>query len=323
MVMVSVICPTYNQGKYLRQGLDSIFAQKTEFSYEVLVGEDCSPDNTNEILAEYEERYPDTLHVFHREKNLKQSKNIYDLFMRAKGTYVITLDLDDYWTDEYKLQKQVEFLEKHPEYMGVAHDFAVIDSNGNPVPGQEHGISDEFLDKKFTLKDFEEHIFVYQTGTFLYRNIWKENKDYKILYESDDTVVDLTINSMLLLQGDIFIVRERMSAYRLVISHDDDATNARSVGQKDLALDYYKSCCQLKMLHKYFDKKVNYSRMWSNLVLSYIKNMMKLSDKRYSWKDWMYMFWTSSAITKRKVILYLLGSCGRKIGIGRKGTVEE
>jgi len=311
--MVSIICPTYNQGKYLRQGLDSIFNQKVNFEYEVLVGEDCSPDNTNEILRIYEEKYPDKIQVFHREKNLKQSKNIYDLFMRAQGRYVITLDLDDYWSDEFKLQKQVDFLESHPKHMGVAHDYQKIDRDGNPLFEGEGAIAAHFLNRDFTLQDFEKYTFVYQTGTFMYRNIYKNGNDYSILYKADDTVVDLTINPMILLQGNVFIMEEKMSMYRQVISTGDEATNARSVGQKNLALDYYKSCKQLKILHNYFEKKVNYSSMWSRLIVSYLKNMIKLKDARYSLMQWIGMFMASSAATKKRVVAELGGSIGRKL----------
>jgi len=313
MIMVSIICPTYNQGKYLRQGLDSIFNQKVNFEYEVLVGEDCSPDNTNEILRIYEEKYPDKIQVFHREKNLKQSKNIYDLFMRAQGRYVITLDLDDYWSDEFKLQKQVDFLESHPKHMGVAHDYQKIDRDGNPLFEGEGAIAAHFLNRDFTLQDFEKYTFVYQTGTFMYRNIYKNGNDYSILYKADDTVVDLTINPMILLQGNVFIMEEKMSMYRQVISTGDEATNARSVGQKNLALDYYKSCKQLKILHNYFEKKVNYSSMWSRLIVSYLKNMIKLKDARYSLMQWIGMFMASSAATKKRVVAELGGSIGRKL----------
>ena len=141
-IMVSVICPTYNQAHYMREGLESILMQKINFKMEILIGEDCSPDNTNEILDEYEKEYPDLIRVFHRENNLKQSKNVYDLFMRSSGKYIIILDLDDYWTDEYKLQKQVDFLESHPEYIGTAHNYTLIDGEGNPIEKEERAITE-------------------------------------------------------------------------------------------------------------------------------------------------------------------------------------
>lgn len=310
-IMVTVVCPTYNQGKYLRQGMDSILAQKVNFRYEVLVGEDCSPDNTSDILKEYEEKYADIIQVFHREKNLKQSKNVYDLFMRSKGKYIIILDLDDYWTDVRKLQKQVDFLEQHPEYIGVAHDFDLVDAYNNGIVQEGHIIK-EFRGKEFTLQDFLEHGFVYQTGTFCYRNIWKEDKDWSILYKSDRTVVDLTINSILLLRQNIFILPESMSAYREVV--DSAALNFRSVCAKDKGIDWKTTTEQLEKLNEYFEGQIDYSRMWSNLILSYFKAMLKKENGTYSLRIWREMYKNSTKTTKVKVKREIYNSIKRKVG---------
>lgn len=308
--MVSVICPTYNQAKYMRQGLDSILMQKVDFEIEILIGEDCSPDNTNEILAEYEDKYPELIQVFHREKNLKQSKNVYDLFMRSTGKYIIILDLDDFWTDEYKLQKQVDFLESHKEYIGVSHYFGLVDGNGNPIESQDRSI-DTFAGKEFTLQDFLENGFVYQTGTFLYRNIWKEAKDWSILYTSDETVVDLTVNLILLQRQPVYILKDSMSVYREVIA--EDALNFRSVCQKDKALDYVKMAKQMERLNVYFEGKIEFSRMWENIVTDYFKGLMKKKSPSYNWKDWFAMYLNSSVSTRKRFKKNISGSVKRKL----------
>lgn len=309
-VMVTVVCPTYNQGRYLRQGLDSILAQRTNFRIEVLIGEDCSPDNTNEILKEYEASYSDVIQVFHREHNLKQSRNVYDLFMRSKGKYIIILDLDDYWTDEYKLQKQVDFLETHPEYIGVSHDYMLVDSKGNEIVREGRAIK-RFLGKEFTLKDFLEEGFVYQTGTFCYRNIWLEDKDWSILYKSDRTVVDLTINSILLLRQNVFILPESMSVYRDIVA--EAALNYRSVCAKDRGLDWKAMSEQYEKLNVYFDGQVDYSDMWGHVLLSYLKAMLKREPGTFRFGTWMEMYKKSTIETKRKVKKELMDSLKRKL----------
>jgi len=309
-IKVSVICPTYNQGKYMRQGLDSILAQKTEFEIEVLIGEDCSPDNTNEILAEYETKYPNKLQVFHREKNLKQSKNVYDLFMRSQGEYIIILDLDDYWTDEYKLQKQVDFLEKHPEYIGTAHNFQLIDEEGNPFEMDNRSIK-EFLGKEFTLQDFLDYGFVYQTGTFCYRNIWRENTDWSIIHKADETVVDLTINSILLSRQNVYILPECMSVYRDVVNAN--AKNCRSVSSRDRAKRWQMSSEQLAILTEYFNGKIDYSNMWSIILLSYLKSMLKGQPGSFTFRAWIKMWKQSTKETKNVVRKELGMSIKRKL----------
>lgn len=293
--MVSVICPTYNQAHYMREGLESILMQKVNFRMEILIGEDCSPDNTNEILDEYEKKYPDLIQVFHREKNLKQSKNVYDLFMHSSGKYIIILDLDDYWTDEYKLQKQVDFLENHPEYIGTAHNYTLIDGNGQHIERENRAIS-EYLGKEFHLQDFLSKGFVYQTGTFCYSNIWKEDKDWSILYRADKTVVDLTINLILLQRKPVFIMEDTMSVYREVVSAD--ALNFRSVCVRDKAKDFEQMAKHLETLDDYFEHTVDLSDMWSTIVIDYFKGTLKRASKNYKLSRWFSIYRKSSRQTK-------------------------
>ena len=93
-IMLSVLCTTYGHEKYIRQALDSILMQRVFFSMEVLIGEDCSPDNSRLILKEYEKKYPGFFTVFYRKKNLGAANNYIDLAKRARGKYIAFLELD-------------------------------------------------------------------------------------------------------------------------------------------------------------------------------------------------------------------------------------
>lgn len=163
-IAVSVICVTYNHEKYIRQALDSILMQKTDFAYEVLIGEDCSTDGTRAILKEYEAKHPDLFRMYYRDSNVGATKNEYELFMDAKGRYVAALELDDIWTDERKLQKQFDFLEAHEEYIGVSHDFDIIDKDGNIIENDDNKRIKQFFNKQFTFEDFMEYGFVFRDG---------------------------------------------------------------------------------------------------------------------------------------------------------------
>lgn len=309
-IMVSVICPTYNQAKYMRKGLDSILMQKMDFSYEILIGEDCSPDNTNEILAEYEEKYPELIQVFHRQENLKQSKNVYDLFMRSKGKYIIILDLDDYWTDEYKLRTQVDFLETHPEYIGTAHYYRVVDAMDQDITKKGRKI-EQFLNKEFTLEDFLREGFVYQTGTFCYRNIWREDRDWSILYKADKGVVDLTINMILLQRQPVYIMEKPMSVYREVV--DPTALNFRSVCVRDRATDIRQMTEHLDKLNRYFEEKIDMSDMWCGQILSYMKGLARKENGNFSVKELCSLYRNSTKATKKKFKKEIMGSFKRKV----------
>ena len=120
-VKVQVICVTYNQKDYIREALDSFLMQKTNFKFEVLVGDDCSTDGTTEIVAEYAEKYPDIIKHVRREPNMGCLANFMDLCERADAKYVAFCDGDDYWTNENKLQKQYDFMEENIEYNVCAH----------------------------------------------------------------------------------------------------------------------------------------------------------------------------------------------------------
>ena len=116
--LLSIDVITYNHAKFIRKCLDSILMQKTNFSFEVLIHDDASTDGTADIIREYEAKYPDIIKPIYQtenqwQKNIGISKNFQH--PRIHGKYVALCEGDDYWTDENKLQKQVDFLEKHPE----------------------------------------------------------------------------------------------------------------------------------------------------------------------------------------------------------------
>lgn len=114
--MVTVVCVTYDHEKYIAEALDSFLMQKTNFKFKIFVGEDCGSDGTADIVREYASRYPDMIVPFIREKNLGPQRNLLDMCARATSPYIALCDGDDYWTDEYKLQKQFDYMESHPDY---------------------------------------------------------------------------------------------------------------------------------------------------------------------------------------------------------------
>ena len=119
-VMVSVLMVTYNHGKYISQTLESVIKQKVDFKYEIVVGEDCSIDNTRSIVKNYAYKYPDKINLLLQDKNIGMERNFFATFKACTGKYIAFCDGDDYWTDPNKLQKQVDFLEAHPDY-GLIH----------------------------------------------------------------------------------------------------------------------------------------------------------------------------------------------------------
>lgn len=119
-ITVTVVTVTYNHKDYIRQCLDSLVCQKTNFRYQILVGDDCSTDGTTDIVREYAKRYPKLIVPIIRPKNVGSVRNFGELCQRAmnESDFMAFCDGDDYWIDEYKLQKQYDFLLEHPKVGG-------------------------------------------------------------------------------------------------------------------------------------------------------------------------------------------------------------
>jgi glycosyltransferase involved in cell wall biosynthesis len=112
---VSVAVITYNQQDTIAQTLDSILCQKGNFDLEVVVGEDCSPDETFAICQDYANRYPDIIRLLSDAHNLGIMANSARVFHACTGDFVNIIAGDDYWCDDHKLQKQLDYFKSHPE----------------------------------------------------------------------------------------------------------------------------------------------------------------------------------------------------------------
>lgn len=113
--LVSVCCITYNQEKYLEKCLESIHNQNVSFNYELVISNDCSKDNTNVIIEKFKKKYPHIVKDVSPSKNLGMKNNFYYALSCCSGDYIAYCEGDDYWTDEYKLEKQVHYLQQHPD----------------------------------------------------------------------------------------------------------------------------------------------------------------------------------------------------------------
>lgn len=268
---VSIVVPVYNHEKYVAKALDSILIQKTKYSYEILIGEDCSSDGSRSIVRKYEKEYPHIIRAFYRKTNMGGTKNGYALYMSAKGRYIACLEGDDYWCDENKIERQVYFLDTHPEYIGVAHNFCRIDQNDNVTKGK--CICEEKTNYIFTWQDFLENFFLFQSATLVYRNFFLENCDYSILYKAHDLVGDMTILTILLSRGNIYILPDIMSAYREVINYS--ASNACSISLRDPALSNLKTVRQLHMLRPLLRNKKDFDKAIIEKKAGFIIEMIR------------------------------------------------
>ena len=121
--LVSVCMITYNQSLYVSQAIEGVLMQQTNFPFELIVSDDCSVYGTREICQHYKGLHPNKIRLLLPNKNLGISENFYTTLFSAGGKYIAFCEGDDYWIDPCKLQKQVDYLESHPNVGCVYTDF--------------------------------------------------------------------------------------------------------------------------------------------------------------------------------------------------------
>ncbi|MDV6328049.1 glycosyltransferase family 2 protein [Idiomarina sp. Sol25] len=168
--LVTISCTAFNHGKFIEDTIKGFLIQQTNFPFEVIIHDDASVDNTRDIIEEYRERYPKII------KPIYQKNNVYSKGLRpanfikkqAKGKYIAVCEGDDFWLDSEKLQKQVCFLEKKPDYVVSCHDAIVVDSDGKLLKKSKLPNSAKRDFSKFELQTAEGLLL---TLTLVYRNV--------------------------------------------------------------------------------------------------------------------------------------------------------
>ena len=254
-IAVSVTIVTYKHENYIRQCLDSVFMQKTNFNFEVIVGEDASPDNTREILLEYKEKYGDQLVLVLHDKNVGLSENGKSLWPKIRGRYVAVVEGDDFWTDEYKLQKQFDILENNPQYSAVCSDFMSVNPEGETLIESTLNMK---RDTVKTMKDWIKEGYSVHTCTIFRRNIYPVNDErYIKLKTAEPTMGDLIGFTLLYDAGDIYVLRDVMSAHRMAGAND---TSSFAYSQRTRAIEYtYMFMRIVRNVEEYLDHKYDLS----------------------------------------------------------------
>lgn len=205
--LVSIVMIAYNVEKYIADAIDSVLSQKVDFKYELVIGEDCSTDNTLKIALDYEGQHPEKIKVLRRNKNLGLTPNCIDTHNKCKGKYIALLDGDDFWTNEYKLQKQIDFLELHPEYSGCAHQSLIIKGTlENPL--REFGKNEDcvlHIDDTITHRKFHTSSLVYR------KEIWDKTGGIPSSISSNERA----IYPMIAIFGPVWYLKDNMCVYRI------------------------------------------------------------------------------------------------------------
>ena len=211
--LVTVLITTYNQENYIGQAIDSVLAQKTDFPFEIYISEDCGTDRTREILQEYAAKYPDIIRLNLRSENVGISRNWYQGLCAARGEFVCTLEGDDWWLDEYKLQKQVDFLRSHPDYLAVSHTIRLTDDAQNTYGALPD--DPRILGKDATMDLFFKGV-TYSCTACLVRNFFDPADTAMEQYVTTNrSIADFALCMLYLDKGRVFVMDEELSAYRV------------------------------------------------------------------------------------------------------------
>lgn len=213
--LLSIKCTVYNHEPYLRQCLDGFVMQKTNFPFEAIVHDDASTDKSADIILEYAEKYPNIIKPIFEEENLysKDKRIIHqkiDAAMSSSSKYIALCEGDDYWTDPHKLQKQVDFLEAHPECTMVCNRTKrYSEKNKCFVEDSFCMEKDGFLDTKDIIRKGGLYI---STCSITYRISILENYPE---YCKQCHVGDYPLQIMAAMKGEIYYINDAMSVYRV------------------------------------------------------------------------------------------------------------
>lgn len=257
-IKLTVLLICYNHEKYIEQAINSVLNQKTSFRFKVVIHDDASTDKSKEIIKKYIEKYPDLITGIFQEENQysKGVHNIISKFMRdyVEGDYVAVCECDDYWIDNNKLQKQVDFLDNHSEYSGCMHNCITVNSKNETIDCV-YDIYKPYISHTYSLKRLAlNNSFPGQSATKVYRSkyLFYKSKEEEEAIDSIRTNGDVKNNLYLLLNGKIYCMEEFMSAYR-VVNQEGSSWSAKNYG-KNMSYKYFISSIDVRNFAKKFYK---------------------------------------------------------------------
>jgi glycosyltransferase involved in cell wall biosynthesis len=204
---VSILMLAYNHEKYIAQAIESAITQQTSFDYELVIGEDCSKDKTRQIASEYQEKFPELIRLLPSQENLGPSENFIRTYKACRGEWIAILEGDDYWTSTNKLQKQVEFLERHPDCVICFHNIVPVNFSG------AHQLTDRLkpVQKEISsLPDIVERNFITNCSVMYRQGFIDQSAGWLEKFTFGDWFVHI-VNAQ---HGNIGYIDEVMAAYR-------------------------------------------------------------------------------------------------------------
>lgn len=242
-IKVSIICNAFNHALYIEDCLRGFVMQKTDFPFEVLVHDDASSDNTAEIIRRYERMYPEIIKPIYQTEN-QFSKGMLASFQypRVKGEYVAVCEGDDFWTDEYKLQKQYNAMQAHPEADICAHAASRYDCLKNEVTGE---IAPKAEDCVIDISDviLGRGAYVATASLFYRASLLKNEPDFRKSWR-----IDYSLQILGSLRGGMVYLKDNMATYRYMTPGSWSMAQKNDIERKIKV--YTKTEAMLRLLDK-------------------------------------------------------------------------
>lgn len=297
---VSVLITTYNHVEHIAKCLDSVLMQQTDFFFELVIGEDGSDDGTQEICKQYAERYPKIIRLAIRDQDKKVylygratgKYNLLKTLQDGKGEYFALCDGDDYWTDEYKLQKQVDFMRQNKMFSFCSTDRRILKDG---VLSRDEGLEIAFSKSggapiTITKENFFRPYLV-KSNTMLLR---RECLDFDLLRERYTEVKDTFIYYLLLNKGNGIIQPWVTSDYR--VHQGGRWTSLSRFGMAKMNHHTIRG-----MYRSYLGEDEVVKEFYSSTLFTYFKS----SVKNYKWKDVWISFSEGPAVCIRGALSML------------------
>lgn len=223
---VSVWIVAYNHERFIAQCLESVLMQQVDFTYEIVIGEDCSTDGTRAIIQDFEARYPDIIKPIYHESNVGATCNAYKYcYPKLRGKYIACLEADDFWIDDQKLQLQVDALEKDPQAVLCFTQIKVLTDGENNFE-QHWSTKYNRRQNRYDAVDIL-NTFNIVTCSILFRNVYPILPYDPAKYPTGD----VSLSVFLMLKGDAIYIDRPTAAYRL---HDAGSYSPVSLEKKNL-----------------------------------------------------------------------------------------
>lgn len=210
-VLVSVVMITYGHEKYIRKAIEGVLMQEGDFDLELVIANDCSPDNTDVVVQDVLSHHSNAhwIRYVRHEKNIGMMPNFIFALQQAKGKYVALCEGDDHWTDPYKLQKQVDFLEAHPDYVLSFHKVKILKPSGELVDDFITNVPENYETQE-TLAQLGNYI---HTPSVVFRNVIKEYpREFSL-----SPIGDYFLYMLLAEHGKLKYLEEEMAVYRYAV----------------------------------------------------------------------------------------------------------